>query len=356
MRTRLMLIVTLVCFVGLAAVAQAGCWTGNGISDPGTNYVRAEVWPGDLDLMGTLTAMDFFYTTDGTDPKTSGTFMTTPGQFLEWAANNDRYEAWLFANNGDLVRWYVESLSADGDVCESAEFQFTSGVTPPAVPNLIGSCESELGVGGDWDPGDALTDMLDLDMDGIFTVTLTAAADFTDPNPEGYQVIEVGGAWGAPQFPGDSNVPIAFTAGTEITFYLDTNPMAGWAPEINAASDSFLAADTHTWAAVGGWQGWDPTNPATQMTPMGGGVYMVTVPFDASMAGTHDFKCAADGGWDLQCGVNGYGGNSSTWSFEVTAEVYVEFYFHVSGRVKVVVTDTVANEDQTWGQLKALYR
>jgi len=356
MRTRLMLLAALTLTLGLAATAQAGCWCGNGYSDATTNFVEAQVWPGDPDGLGTLTSMEFVYTTDGSDPKTSGTAQSLPGIFYQFHENNDWYQAWLTANNGDLVRWYVISLSFDQETCESDEFSFTSGVAVPDYPNLVGDCESELGLpGGDWNNGDPESDMTDPDMDGIFSVTLTAAETASFGGGGGYQVVGDNGLW-SPQYPGDANIPISFTQGDVIEFFLDTNAMAGWAPETNAVSDSFLAADTHSWAAVGTFQGWDPANPATQMAAMGGGIYMVSVPFTADMFGTHEFKCAADGGWDLQCGVNGYSSGGATWFFDVNAEVYVEFYFHVSGRIKVVVTDVVANEDMSWSKVKDLYR
>ncbi len=342
-------LLTITLTLALAGAAYAGCWTGNGYSDPTTNFVEAQVWPGDG---GVLTSMEFYYTTDGTDPFTSGTVMMETGVFFQLAGNNDWYQATLTATGGDLVRWFAASWSADAEYCESEEFSFTSGAVVEEVPNLVGDCEDEFGLPNDWNNGDAGSDMADPDLDGVYELTLTAVAPFSGA---GYQVVGVSGSW-SPQFPGDSNIPIAFNPGDQVTFYLDTNPMADWMPETNAVSDNYLAANTHTWAAVGGWQGWDPANAATQLTDMGGGVHYLSVPFTGDMLGAHEVKFAADGGWGLQCGPNGYGSNSATAAFEVTAEVYVEFWFHVSGRIKVVVTDTVSNEDMEWSEIKSIFR
>lgn len=354
MRKQLLLGGSVLLALAFASAVYAGCWTGNGFSDPGTNFVEAQVWPGDPGGAGATTTMDFIYTTDGTDPKTSGTAVTEPGTFYQYNSNNDWYQAWLTANNGDLVRWYASSLSNDAETCESDEFSFTSGITPPEVPNVVGDCESELG-GSDWDNGDALTNMADPEPDGIWSVTITAVADFPAGGGAGYQVQEVGGSWGT-QFPGDSNIPTSFLNGEEMTYYLDTNPMVGWSPESNAVYDNKLLAGTDTWAAVGDWQGWDPGNAATQMADIGGGVLWVKFYFDSGMLGVHEFKCAANGGWDLQAGTNGYGSNSSTWSFDVTAEGWVGFYLHESGRIKVNLEETTATENESWGEIKTLFR
>jgi len=335
-----------------AVGAYAGCWCGNGYSDPNTNFVEAQVWPGDSEA---TTWMNFRYTTDGSDPTTSGTVQVEPGTFYQFAENNDWFQAWLTAGNGDLVQWYAEAMGADGEVCPSEVYEFTSGVTPPAVPNLVGDCESELGGTGDWNNGDPLTDMPDLEMDGIYSVSLTATGDFASGGGSGYQVVGTSGSW-SPQYPGDSNIPIQFTTGEEITFYIDTNAQPGWSPESNAVWDSKLATEPHTWAAVGGWQGWDPTNAGTQLADLGGGILGV-VAWVTAGAG-HEFKCAADGGWDLQCGTNGYGQNCNTWFFDLTEDQWVGFYLDTNtGRIRVdLEASPVATQDESWGSIKSLFR
>jgi hypothetical protein len=329
---------------------MAGCWTGNGVADPVTNRVEAQVWPGDTNVN---TWMDFTYTTDGSDPVGSGTATTLAGTFFQFAGNNDWFEAFFTANPGDLVRWFVTSQSADLEICTSEEFQYVVGEVPETPPNLVGDCESELTGGGDWDNGDDTSKMWDPDEDGIFEVTLTALADFGGGS--GYQVVGVSGQW-SPQYPGDSNVPISFVTGEEITFFLDTNAQPGWSPESNAVYDSKVINTPHTWAAVGDWQGWDPANPATQMADIGEGIFCLTYCFD--VPGTYQFKCAADGGWGLQCGANGYGNNCNTWQFDVAANQGVAFYLDTnSGRIMVDFTvGPSGTEDASWGSIKSMYK
>lgn len=357
MKARWMLLMAGLLVVAMAPGAFAqNCWCGNNYNDAATNLVEAQVWPGDGDGMGTGTWMDFIYTTDGSDPFSFGVALS--GTFLKFEGNNDWYQAYIPANNGDLVRWFAEAQSADGVVCQSGEASFVSGVTPPTYPNLVGDCESELGLGGDWNNGDPASDMTVESPAGVFSVTLTAASDFTSGGGSGYQVVGTSGSW-SPQYPGDSNIPIAFTAGEDVTFFIDTNAMPGWMPESNAVFDSKKLSETHTWAAVGGWQGWDPTNPLTQMADMGGGIFCVVFNFDETFVGTsQEFKCAADGGWDLQCGPNGYGSNCWTAWFDITEPGCIGFCLDTNtGRIKIdFAAGPSATETETWGGIKTLYR
>ena len=355
MKASCLLLVAGLIMVAMAPGAFAGCWCGNNYNDPATNLVEAQVWPGDGDGMGTSTWMDFIYTTDGSDPFTFGTVLS--GTFLKYEGNNDWYQATIPANNGDLVRWFAEAQSADGDICQSGEASFTSGITPPTYPNLVGDIESELGLGGDWNNGDAASDLSVEGPPGVFSVTLTATADFGYGFGAGYQIVGNSGSW-SPQYPGDGNIHIGFTTGETITFYLDTNAQPGWAPESNAPYDSKLISETHTWAAVGDWQGWDPANPATQMTDMGGGIYGLVYNFGAGDIGTHEFKAAADGGWDLQVGINGYSSNGATWFFDVTDPGCIGFFVDTNtGRIMVdYTTGPSATEYESWGGIKTMYR
>jgi hypothetical protein len=359
MKARWMLLVAGLAVMALAPGAFASCWCGNGYSDPSSNLLEGQVWPGDLDGLGTSTWMDFTYTTDGSDPTTSGTAVVVSGTFLKFQDNNDWYQAYATADDGDLVRWFITAQSADGDICVSdVIYEYISGYTPPVYPNLVGDIESELGLGGDWNNGDAASDLAVEGPPGVFSVTLTATADFTYGSGAGYQIVGASGSW-SPQYPGDGNIHIGFTTGETITFYLDTNSQPGWAPDANAPYDSKLISETHTWAAVGDWQGWDPANPETQMTDAGGGVYVLVYNFDASHVGnTYQFKAAADGGWDLQVGTNGYSSNGSTWYFDVTDAGCIGFFVDTNtGRIMVdYATGPSAAESETWGGIKQNYR
>jgi hypothetical protein len=109
---------------------------------------------------------------------------------------------------------------------------------------------------------------------------------------------------------------------------------------------------------VGDWQGWDPANPETQMTDAGGGIYSLVYYFPPEMAGSHEFKCAADGGWNLQCGTQGYGSNCNTWFFDVSGGQCIGFFLDTNtGRIKVdYVVGPSGTENQSWGAVKSMYR
>lgn len=82
---------------------------------------------------------------------------------------------------------------------------------------------------------------------------------------------------------GDGNVTITF----------NTNTVSdGWMPEQYRIG---LNVDPGAWTIAGSFQGWDNANPATAMTPMGGGIYSFT---QALSAGEYWFKPVVTGSWD----------------------------------------------------------
>lgn len=82
---------------------------------------------------------------------------------------------------------------------------------------------------------------------------------------------------------GDGNVTITF----------NTNAVAdGWLPEQYRLG---LSTDPGAWTVAGSFQGWDNANPATAMTPTGGGMYSFS---QALTAGEYWFKPVVTGSWD----------------------------------------------------------
>ena len=77
-----------------------------------------------------------------------------------------------------------------------------------------------------------------------------------------------------------------------ITFDLNTYA-DGWFPVTNRVG---VAYEQGSWTAVGDWQGWDPSNAGTAMTPMGGGLYMHEA--TGLAPGDHWYKAVRTGTWD----------------------------------------------------------
>jgi len=76
-----------------------------------------------------------------------------------------------------------------------------------------------------------------------------------------------------------------------------------------------LSTDPGTWTAIGDWQGWNNADPATAMTPMGGGVYQCQ---QMLAPGWYQWKPVVTGSWDC-IGDDFRGVNANTTWFEVTA-------------------------------------
>ena len=99
---------------------------------PDSNYVTAEVGPGGLGSNA-----DFIWTSDGSDPKTSGTANTAVGYFIAATDSTDSLGAYLTADVGNTINWYIEARGSDNSYSESAVQTCTAGVTSgPTLCNL----------------------------------------------------------------------------------------------------------------------------------------------------------------------------------------------------------------------------
>jgi hypothetical protein len=219
------------------------------------------------------------------------------------------------------------------------------------VPNLVGDIEMALGNPGNWMNADEMTNLYDDDGDGVFTLTVEAQSDFassanSDGSWTGYQVVKTAGSWDN-QYPGaGKNVPIWFSAGDSVTFYYQPLADTTWFPNKNLVYDSQKWANmpTHTFTAVGGWQGWDPASTETLMRDDGQGgdevagdlIYTYWRGF-AEDAGDQEFKVAMDGTWALQIGADGI--NNNAWTTHFNAQADHGYLFEVDafhGCIRVV--------------------
>ncbi len=179
----------------------------------------------------------------------------------------------------------------------------------------------------------------DVANDGIYTVIITITTggryefkvddgNWTDPHPPS-------NAW---ILTADANQPVKFT--------FDTNTYNdGWSPStlIVNAQDGVT-----TWTAVGDWQGWNPSDPSTVMTPLGGGLYgyATTIP----TAGTHYYKAVRSGTWDAigpQGNEGGRSVNTDNLAFSTTFPGQAVLFLADAGRARIrahVITPVVINE------------
>ncbi len=103
-------------------------WVGNAGSTPTDCTVWAEIFEGDG---GKTTWMKFKYTTDGSDPRTSGTATTVSGTFDSKLGNNDKYYKVLSGPSiGQTVTWYAYGKDMHNNTAQTdAFFTFIQGDT-----------------------------------------------------------------------------------------------------------------------------------------------------------------------------------------------------------------------------------
>jgi hypothetical protein len=194
-----------------------------------------------------------------------------------------------------------------------------------AVAGLVTSANAAYYVAGDfngWNPaGNAMTETVA--GSGIWTVDLS--------NVAGRHEFKVTiGDWST-NYPA-SNSWLYGDASGSVTVTFNTNIVSdGWDP----AQYRIGLSTPLSWTIAGGFQGWDNANPATAMTPMGGGLYMFSTTLPA---GYYEFKPVVTGTWD-SLAADGRTGNTANMSVTTTAgfEV-VNFYVDdLNGAVRVEV-------------------
>jgi glycosidase len=179
--------------------------------------------------------------------------------------------------------------------------------------------------------------------DGIYTALVSISVAGR------YEFKVASGDWSV-SYPPSGNSWLDTTAADEVvTITLDTNTYGdGWEPATNVIG---VSTEPGTWTAVGDWQGWNPANPATAMTPLGGGgQYQLT--YAVASPGTYQFKAVKTATWDA-VGLDGRSVNANTVTFETTvADQNVTFSADaLAGRVRVEVEPvppTPGPDDDIW--------
>ncbi len=104
----------------------------NLICVPDSNFVMGEVAP-----PGIGAGMDFFWTTDGSDPKSSETRHYASGFHIEDTDTTGKFGAYLTAEVGQTIKWYVHAWGSDNSFSDSPVQQCVADTTSgPTLCNL----------------------------------------------------------------------------------------------------------------------------------------------------------------------------------------------------------------------------
>ncbi len=100
--------------------------------DPDSNFVHGEAGPG-----GPGAGIDFHWTTDGTDPKTSGTAHVAKGFFVEDTDSTGKFAAYLTADVDQTIKWYGHVYASDNSYADTPNYECVAGITSgPTLCNL----------------------------------------------------------------------------------------------------------------------------------------------------------------------------------------------------------------------------
>lgn len=181
-------------------------------------------------------------------------------------------------------------------------------------------------VAGSFNGWDAAGNVMTDEGGGIYSVNLALGAG----ERHEYKVTQGDWSW---SWPGPGNSWFFADGAGSITLTYDTNTYDdGW---VGASQRLGVDNEPGTWTAVGDWQGWNNANPATAMSPQGGGIYL----YETVLApGNYFYKAVNSGTWDA-IGNDARGVNADNIPFEVTADkpvarMYVDA---LSGTAKVEV-------------------
>ncbi len=153
-----------------------------------------------------------------------------------------------------------------------------------------------------WDPGATPMSETFLGSD-IWTYTVTG---LTNGQYQQFKITD--GTWGT-AVPAANSWYTANASG-EVTITYDGNTYAdGWSADGDRIG---LDTDPGAWTVAGDFNGWNNADAATAMTPLGGGIYELTI-YDWA-DGTYYGKPVVTGKWD---GIGTEGRSIDAWNFEI---------------------------------------
>ncbi len=187
----------------------------------------------------------------------------------------------------------------------------------PTSVTLVGDLQSELGCGGDWDPGCAATHLTYDAGDDVWQGT------FTVPAGSWQYKVALNGTWdenyGLHAVPGGDNIPLNLGAGTSVKFYYSHG--THW---ITDSVSSIIAVSPGDFQSELGCPGdWDPGCLRSWLQdPDGDGTYAFST--TSLPAGSYLAKVAIGESWDLNYGAGG-AQNGDNIPFTVVPNAKVTF-------------------------------
>ncbi len=178
-----------------------------------------------------------------------------------------------------------------------------------------------------------------LPADGVFSAEVTIAT------ANRYEWKVATADWGT-SYPGSGNSWLVTTVADQVVrLTFDTNTYSdGWAPQTNILNAN---DDVVGWTAVGDWQGWGNSNPATAMTAAGYGRYLLAYPVPA--AGSHEYKAVRTGTWDA-VGADNRSINAGTVTFNTASPNEIVYFWLdlTSGRIQAATHAVPGHDDTVW--------
>src|SRR3954464_1856794 len=199
----------------------------------------------------------------------------------------------------------------------------------PTSVTIAGSLQSELGCGGDWDPGCAATHLTYDAGDGVWQGT------FNVPAGNWEYKAPVNNSWdenyGLHAQQNGANIPLNLGSASSVKFYYDHE--THW---ITDNKTSVIATVPGSFQSEIGCSGdWDPSCLRSWLQdPDGDGTY--TFSTTSIPQGSYEAKVALNESWDVNYGPDGVLNSPDNIHFDVPANAKVTFSYDASTHVLTI--------------------
>ena len=222
----------------------------------------------------------------------------------------------------------VPSILAPGETQAPAPISLAANTPPPTGVVIVGSLQSELGCGGDWDPACTNSALAFDAVDDVWQATFALPAGSYE-----YKAA-LNGTWdenyGANAAPGGANIALSLAGDDSVKFFYDHK--SNW---VTSNRNSIIATVPGSFQSEIGCAGdWQPDCLRSWLQDVDGdGTY--TFSTDQIPAGSYEAKVALNESWDVNYGQGGVQGGANI-PFTVPAGGTVEFSFDSATNVLTI--------------------